>query len=263
MKRLLLAFVLVACVTTAARAEVYDGGNLIVRGALPVGQPGRFQVATSVSEYSNITSYQSLVSHGAGAQLQGVTQITGVLADDITPLGAHPGSNVTSFTFSIANFNDHAVTIRPLARFWNADAADGRPGTYYGAVGFNFAPVTVPSFTVALYTGLPAPGQFPMPGLTFWAGLAFDDNHGTTGATLAELSGVGQGGFYPPTVGTTADKLFATNDAGSFFGINNPFGGLQVFAPIGFNASMAWEFVVDDVVPVKSTTWGGLKALYR
>jgi hypothetical protein len=60
------------------------------------------------------------------------------------------------------------------------------------------------------------------------------------GAALAQLNGLGEGIFSPPTLGSSQDVFFATNNAGSFAG-NNPAGGLFNF---GGNppANFAWAF---------------------
>jgi hypothetical protein len=36
-----------------------------------------------------------------------------------------------------------------------------------------------------------------LPSGTFWAGITFDDNNGTTGATLVQLDNLGKGVFRP------------------------------------------------------------------
>jgi hypothetical protein len=262
-KKVLAALALVGAIAGTSPAANYYSGTLVERESRPTGAPGHFKAAANVAEYSNITSYQALVITQASAANVAGDQITRLLADDITPLGAHAGADVTSFTFSVANFNANPVTIRPLARFWNADGAGGRPGTAYVTGGFNFDPVTIPAYTVTLLQAFPSAYQFPMPGAKFWAAVTFDDDNGATGVTLTELDEVGQGGFYPPTVGSSADLIFQTNSAGSFLYVNNPFGFLYVYAPIGFNASTAWEFVVDETVPVRTMSWGRLKAVYR
>ena len=49
-----------------------------------------------------------------------------------------------------------------------------------------------------------------------WAGIAFDNNGGATGATAAQLDNLAQGIFSPPDLGTSADQYFVTTAAGSF-----------------------------------------------
>jgi len=134
MNKLLAAFVLVAAVAGASPAANYYSGTLVERESRPAGAPGHFKVAADVAEYSNISSYQALVmTQGSAASVAG-DQITRLLADDITPLGTHAGADVTSFTFSVANFNASPVTIGPLARFWKTStrrsgSTRARPGS--------------------------------------------------------------------------------------------------------------------------------------
>jgi hypothetical protein len=79
-----------------------------------------------------------------------------------------------------------------------------------------------------------------MPTGTFWAGVTFDGNNGTTGATLANLNNLGPGIFDPPTLGSSQDQFFATNSAGSFLA-NNPAGSFFNFggSPV---ANFGWAF---------------------
>jgi hypothetical protein len=82
-------------------------------------------------------------------------------------------------------------------------------------------------------------GSFVVPaGGTFFAGVYFDDNGGTTGATAAQLNLLGQGVFAPPTVGSSQDSFFQTTGAG---GGANPAGS---FANFGGNptADFGWAF---------------------
>ena len=124
-----------------------------------------------------------------------------------------------------------------------------------------FNPITI-NPGVTLLNGLLPPASMNMPGGTFWAGVTFDNNNGTTGMTAAQLDNMGQGLFDPPDVGTSADLAFITNAAGSFFTISNPAGAL-------FNlggqpaANFGWEFVVEKPVSTSSSSWGKIKSVYR
>lgn len=215
------------------------------------------------ARYSNVTTFLGAGVANGGAALQAGNTITRLVADDLTPTGG--GVDVFDFTFSVVNFDAVALTFRPRVRFWFADGAGGGPGTYYNlpaSVGFTFNPVTVNATTIVLFTASLGTGQMTMPTSTFWAGMTFDDNNGTTGATAAQLNNLGQGLFGPATVGSSADLYFETTAAGSFFGVNNPAGSL-----LNLNgnppASFGWEFNVDTTVAVDEVEWSAVKALYR
>jgi len=230
----------------------------------PLDTPKTIGTAVLTPDYSNVTNFLGNGFVNAGSALQGANRITRLVADDITPTGAHAGMSVTQFVFSMANFNATAVTVRPRVRFWFTDGAGGAPGTYYNlpaAVGFSFNALTIGP-GVTLVTGSLAPNLFAMPGVPFWAGITFDDNSGATGITAAQLDLVGQGMFDPPTLGSSNDRFFITQAAGSFFGLANPAGSLSNFGanPV---ANFGWEFSVDVPVSAKDSSWGRVKAQYR
>lgn len=265
MKKLLLVACLSLVAVTAVSAQEFDGGDLRVRATRPANSVEPFSTNVVTSGYSNITGFTgSVLTHG-GTVLSAGNRITRLLADDITPIGATAGLDVTSFTFSVANLNSVSVGFRPRVRFWNADGAGGAPGSYYSlpaAVGFSFNPVTLGPNSITLLTATLAAGQFTMPSTTFWAGMTFDNNTGGTGATSAQMNLIGQGLFDPPTVGSSLDVHFLTTGAGSFFPTANPAGTL---GNVGGNppANYGWEFNVDLPVPTKATSWSRIKTLYR
>jgi hypothetical protein len=239
--------------------------TLDVSKETPLGPPADLGPAVFMVDYSNVTSFLgSGVTHG-GATLQGTNTITRLLAEDITPTGANAGYDVVQFRFTVVNFNTAAVTFRPRVRFWWADGAGGAPGTYYSvpvAVGYTFNPVMMNGLSASVFTANIPAGQFAMPGVTFWAGLTFDNNNGTTGASAAQLNNLGQALFNPPTIGTSADRFFITLAAGEFFGTNNPVGSLN---NLGGNppANFGWEFTVDVPVGVEEQSWSTIKGLFR
>src|SRR5205823_2885938 len=99
------------------------------------------------------------------------------------------------------NLNGAAVTARPRVQFFAADGGGNAPGTLL--LSLAFPPTTFGPGSVSLLTSVPlTPGQFVLPSV-FWAGVVFDDNSGSTGATLAELNNFGQGTFNPPTAGSS------------------------------------------------------------
>ena len=265
MKKLLLLLSIGVLAITPAFATEYEGLTLQVSEEAALGVPAEFGPAALIVEYSNVSSFLGSGVAQGGATLQGTNTITKLLADDITPTGANAGSDVVQFKFTVVNFNTVPVSFRPRVRFWLADGPGGAPGTYYSvpaAVGYTFNPVTLNASSASIFTaGIPA-GQFTMPGVTFWAGVTFDNNNGTTGATAAQLNNLGQALFHPPTIGTSADLFFITQAAGSFFPATSPSGALT---NLGGNppANFGWEFTVDVPVGVQDESWSKIKGLFR
>ena len=93
-----------------------------------------------------------------------------------------------------------------------------------------------------------------------WAGIAFDNNGGTTGATAAQLDNLAQGIFSPPEVGTSADQYFVTTAAGSFAS-DNPVGTLANFggAP---PADFGWEILTAQDVDLSITKSAGVATAF-
>lgn len=264
MTRMLMAALLTVVAVAPVGANEVNLGNLQVVGQFSLNAPESVAPAVLTADYSNVTNFVGQGFANGGAALQAANTITRLVADDITPTGTFAGLSITQLKFSIANFNPGSVSVRPRIRFWLTDGAGGAPGTYYSvpaAVGFSFNPLLVgPGVTIV--TGALAPNQFTMPGVPFWAGITFDNNNGTTGATAAQLNLIGQGVFDAPTVGSSADLFWLTTAAGSFFAPNNPVGSLST---LGGNpvANFAWEFSVDAPVPTIDSSWGRVKAQYR
>lgn len=195
--------------------------------------------------YSNITNFSGSGFAPGGAANQLGNTITRMVMDDITTVG---GGNCIQITFSVANFNAVNVNTRARIRFFNADGPGGGPGTYYApggvAVGYTFNPFSFAPGVTNLTGTLAAPGGigFAVPAGTFWAGITFDNNSGTSGATLAQLNNMGVGIFDPPNIGSSTDNFFTSTAAGSFFNVPAPAGALNNFggAPV---ANAGWEFV--------------------
>jgi hypothetical protein len=265
MRKSLLAFLLLALTAAPALAVDFDGGELIVTGEFPAGYSGTTGTAAITPAYGNVLNFLGQAYAPASAANQAGNLITRLTADDLTPNPIYGGLDVVSFSFVLVNLNSTAVSFRPRARFWFADGAGGNPGTYYNvpaAVGFSFAAVNMAANTATVFTGNVAAGVFTMPGVTFWAGMTFDNNTGATGATAAQLNNIGMGIFDPPTNGSSTDKMFVTAAAGSFFAPNNPAGASFNFGgnPI---ANAGWAFNVDNATPAQTSSWGRLKQLYR
>ncbi len=208
-----------------------------------------------VIAYSDKTTFGNGAYPNGGAVTQGANTITRYVADDIEPDPAFVGQSATQFTFSVANQNPTAVTARPRVQFFAADGTGNFPGT--PLLSLSFPPTTFVQ-GVSLLTSAPlAPGQLVLPSI-FWAGVVFDDNNGTTGATPAELNNFGQGVFNPPTAGGSFDIFFQSTNAG--VPGPNPAGS-------GFNfsgspvANFGWEFQVAPVPEPGSLALCGLAAV--
>lgn len=264
MRKMLLPLLLLAFAAPAAAAEI-DGGDLIATYEFPASQAVILAPDAIVGAYSNVINFLGAGFPNGGAALQAGNTITRLVADDLTPNPIYAGIDVVSFSFGVVNFNSVPVTFRPRARFWYADGGGGLPGNYYdqpGLIGFTFNPVTMNGGAATVFTANVTAGTFQMPGVTFWAGVTFDNNVGTTGATAAQLDNIGVALFDPPTEGTSTDVLFQTAAAGSFFAPDNPVGATLNFSgnPV---ANAGWAFNVDSATPAETSSWGRLKRIYR
>lgn len=208
--------------------------------------------------YNNIPPTFAGVATSGGSVNQSGNTITKLLADDIVPVGA---GGIVEFWFTVGNLNSVAVSARPRIRFY-ADNA-GTPGA--AIAGFSFSPISFAANSGNVYFTSIA-NVFGAPLFTttgpIWAGITFDNNTGGTGATAAQLDNLGQLVMNPPTLGSSADKLFLTTAAGSNL-VNNPAGTVQN-SPFGGNprGNLGWKF---NVVPEPGTMLAlaaGLGALF-
>lgn len=265
-----LAVLAVAGAASARVDTVLPAPTLLQHAATPAQwQQTVTPRAGAGAVYSNIdgATYLSAANGGATAGANG-SFITQLIADDVTPFGGAGGS-VTEFTFGVSNQNAVAVLVRPRVRFWFANGAGGAPGTYYNLpanIGFTFAPISILPGQNAFSSPV-APGTFTVPGGTVWAGWTFDTVNaagtGSTGVTQAELNNVGQLYGNAPTIGTSADRLWLSNAAGSFFGVANPAG--TVFASPFSGNPLGNQFF--ELIPSPSSMallgLGGLMAARR
>ncbi len=242
-----------AIVSDRSGAREYLGGKLRAIEHFDFGMHARSNTAIPAQINSPGDVYYSNLDHPTGGVvLQGPAAtvsgngITRLVADDIT--GVSPGASISELTFSVANQNAVTVSCRARLRFWSADGAGGAPGTYLGSIGLTFPAFPFPPGVTIASGGLPV-GVFPMPASKFWAGIAFDNENGTTGATLTQLGNIGQGLYDPPSLGSSADLLFETTSAGSFLGVNNPTGA-RVDQSGGPKVSAGWKF---SDVPISGT----------
>jgi hypothetical protein len=92
--------------------------------------------------------------------------------------------------------------------------------------------------------------------VNFWAGYAFDNNNGTTGATLANLDSIGRPMYNPPTVGSSQDLAFITAGVGDF-AFSNPPG--TMFSSGSVPYSFRWTFqVVPEPTALMLTGFAGV-----
>lgn len=265
MRKMLLPLLLLAFAAPPAFAVEFNGGDLIEANSFPASVAGVLAPNAIVDGYSNVINFLGSGFAPGGAANQAGNTITQLVMDDLTPNPIYGGQDVIQFQFALVNLNAAAVSFRPRVRFWNADGAGGLPGSYYSlpaAVGFTFNPVLMNASTATIFTATLAAGQMTMPASTFWAGVTFDNNTGATGATATQLNNIGVALFDPPTVGSSADRMFLTAAAGSFFTTANPAGAAFNFGgnPV---ANAGWSFSVDSATPAQTSSWGRLKKIYR
>jgi autotransporter-associated beta strand protein len=197
------------------------------RGAFAVS----FALAASASAasqdlYNNTTTYlNDGLTNGGTADVGGSNLKTLMLADDITFAAGSVGKPVDGFSFSVRNFNGVSVLARSLVTFY-ADNGSNAPGALLGS--FSFFQSTEPANGVRIATFYPFGGNlFTVPASgKIWAGLAFDNRMGVTGATAAQLDNLGQGAYGPDTVGSSTANVFVTNAAGDY-AVNDPVGHLE------------------------------------
>jgi PEP-CTERM motif len=174
---------------------------------------------------------------GGGATMLNGSLVTNVVADDITPAAGSAGMGVTSFTYSIQNFNSVVVTTSPIISFWAGAAGVDEPGTLLATI--TISPITIAAGSKSVFTDSSPTAFFTVPSGLFWAGESFSDFGGTTGATAGELNNLGLTIAGPPAIGSSQDLFFlATPDQQ---GSNDPIGGLFFFSgqPV---ANFAWQF---------------------
>lgn len=233
MKKFAMGALALASVAGAATAE--QTGTLSLVRTFDLNTATVAGRATPGAVYSNVDNFTGNAYANGGAANQAGNTITTLVADDILMAGP---SSITSFTFSVANFNTVAVSARARVRFYAADGAGGTPGTVI--TGFSFNPISFAASSVNTFTGNVA--AFVLPA-AFWAGITFDNNTGGTGATAAQLNNLGQGIFDPPVVGSSGNIAFQTTGAGSFLA-NNPAGSTFNFTGLGAPiANFGWEFI--------------------
>jgi len=203
--------------------------------------------------YSNLTTFTGSSHSNGGAATDpgnGANTLTAMAADDIAMNPSFAAYPITSMRWAVGNLNSTAVSTRMYTLFYAANGPSGGPGTLL--TGFVFNPVTLAAGTVTTFSFTPATPIGILP-VNFWAGLAFDNNSGGTGATAAQLNLLGNGTFNPPTVGSSQDLYFQSSN--NSFLTNNPSGGFFFFngTPV---ANFGWEFTVGVPEPATYALFG-------
>lgn len=235
----------VACLisTTAVATETdRDGGSLqilassIIGAESPAASPSTTLVVDSAAVYSNVSNATTRTFNHGGATIIAGNAMTRLAADRLSLTGTPPYS-LGGFVFSIANNNTAAVSLRPRVRFYLTDGPAGNPGTLIG--GYTFNQITIPANTIQLVQPALTAPLLAINSSNIWAGLTFDDNNGTTGASTTQLDLVGQVVHDPISLGSSADSYFLTTNPGSF-NLDNPLGATASFGSSP-PANFAWE----------------------
>lgn len=227
-------------------------GVIVALGVLPTK-------ADTVYDNTENESTSYLSYNNGGASSASGTAYTYLAADDLTYAKAKAGETVTSIEFSVANENDSAASVDVDFGFWNSDGTSGGPGTILKA--FQLSPVSLGADDSSLFLlNLSAAEQFVLPASgTIWAGIVFQNSTDTESA--GTVNNFGQLLFKQPTVGSSKDEFFSSNNPG-LFDTSNPAGSLEYFNgdPL---ANFGWLINADTVPEPSSWTMvlGGLGLL--
>jgi hypothetical protein len=224
--------------------------GLILAGQATRAEAGLTSLYSDTTNFSGF-SYNSALGGGTVASVGG-SNTSAMIADDITAGPGLGGNGVNSITFSAANLNNVSVTAGVTLLFYTDNGTGAAPGALFDSI--NLAPITIAAGTEELVTITSAIPFFTMPSGQFWAGISFNDEGGTTGATATQLGDLGMGIFAPPTVGSSNDSFYQSA-SGSSTGSANPAGSLQSF---GGNpaADFGWDFSTSSspaVIPEPSS----------
>ena len=139
-------------------------------------------------------------------------------ADHLALAPGSAGRSITTFVFEAYNPDVASTTARASVFFWADDGPGGNPGTYLTGLVLPVTTFTGMSVTplTSVITGLTVPADGSL-----WAGIVYDDNNGTTGATPTQIGDLGGTVYDPPTVGSSGPGAdFAYNQY--YAGVNNP-----------------------------------------
>jgi hypothetical protein len=170
--------------------------------------------------------YQNTANHLGVWQFNGAAQTGDTLSDavNINDLRLAPGSGGAAITsVSLISFNNgtNTVVARPTFYFWSADGIGGVPGTLLGKY---VLPDTTFSHGVSTALGITDPNHsitLPANGRV-WAGIGYDNDHGTLGITPGDLNALGALSFHPANVGTDGPQSYFIFGFNVPFDVNNP-----------------------------------------
>lgn len=221
---MLFAAIVVGLAGTSAQAA--DSKLRIVK-SLPLGGKAQVESVPGVNAvtpfYSDITTFSGSAFAFGGTQSGkvqpgGTGLLTALSCDDLsldpgTPNGSYTLNEVT---FSVANLNSVDVEAAPTVLFF-----DQGTGALIDGVAFNKIKFDLTS--VVLLTGdLSAqPITFPLDGngeANIWMCQLFDDDNGTAldgnnaHVTIAQYDNLGAGLCDPPTVGSSPDNIYVSDN---------------------------------------------------
>ena len=240
-----------------AKPQAFDRPGGDVDGVRRVPLASSVPAATGGSPdavYSNLETFRNQSYAAGGATQQVFNTITRMAADDLNLVGTPPYS-VNGFRFTVTNLNAADVSARMLVRFYFPDGPGGGPGSLIAA--FTYSPIV---FTAGRVGTIKTSTKFVLESSAIWAGIAFDNNGGATGATAAQLDNLAQGVFSPPVVGTSADRYFVTTAAGSFAS-DDPAGTLADFGGTP-PADFGWEILTAQDVDLSITNSDGVATAF-
>ncbi|MEO8629034.1 MAG: hypothetical protein ABI612_13165 [Betaproteobacteria bacterium] len=168
--------------------------------------------------YDN-TAHATSVLLFNNAVTQNGNTIANMDLDDIHVATGFAGATVTQFSFIASNPNGIALVARPVVAFWAADGIGDAPGTFLTS--FTLPDTALASGATVLNSAvsgliIPDDGKF-------WAGIAYDDHSGATGATAAQIGLLGALLGGPPRVGNSdANRAFFISPRAYPFAIDNP-----------------------------------------
>ena len=216
---MLFAAIVVGLAGTSAQAA--DSKLRIVK-SLPIGSKAQVESVPGVNAvtpfYSDITTFSGSAFAFGGTQTGkaqpggGTGLLTALSCDDLSlDPGAPNGSyTLNEVTFSVANLNSVALDAAPTVLFFDQGTGALIDGVAFNKLNFD------PTSVVLLTGDLSAqPITFPLDGngeANIWMCQMYDDDGGSTGATQAQMDNFGAGLCDPPTVGSSPDNIYVSDN---------------------------------------------------
>lgn len=157
--------------------------------------------------YQNTTNPIGVDWHFNGTQQVGSNLAANIDINELTLAPGSSGMQITSLSFLAYNSGTNTVMARPTMYIWEANGAEGKPGTLLGdfvlpIATFDHGANTDLSFSVP-NDALIIPGN-----MTIWAGIGYDNDDGATSITAAQLNALGGRAYHPATVGTDGPQAY-------------------------------------------------------